>query len=136
MSFYRQCLKRELLRRKAHNPRYSMRAFAQNLDLSPSTLCRVLAGTRLPSRDTALRITKRLKLSQEESELFLLSASGYEDRTDSPTAQIAILNSAISDKIRTEIEEFQEALGLKYGVKSGTIHKLLLRLLPRNEDAS
>lgn len=45
-------LEKELRRRKAQNTRYSLRAFARDLDISPALLSMVINGHR--------RVTKRL----------------------------------------------------------------------------
>ena len=69
---YREMLKRLLDERKARNQRFSLRAFAQKIGLSHSTLSQVFKGERNLSLQTAKRIATTLKLSNEDKELFLL----------------------------------------------------------------
>lgn len=63
---YRDFLSAELLRRIRHNPRYSQRAFARQLHLSPGELSELLRGKRKLSLRSALRIAKSLGLSPGE----------------------------------------------------------------------
>lgn len=63
----RKLLNDELHRRMAVNPRYSQRAFAQQLGLSPGELSEILRGKRHLSARSALRISKALGLSPAET---------------------------------------------------------------------
>jgi uncharacterized protein (TIGR02147 family) len=60
-------LKEELARRMRANPRYSQRAFARQLGLSPGELCELLAGKRALSLKSALRVARALGLSPAET---------------------------------------------------------------------
>ncbi|MGK5081763.1 DUF4423 domain-containing protein [Bdellovibrionota bacterium FG-1] len=62
----RLLLQRELERRCKANPRYSLRAFAKALELSPTILSLVLSGKRPLSRQAAHRIADRLSLRSDE----------------------------------------------------------------------
>ena len=73
--FYRNVLKVELGRRKSSNPNYSLRAFARDLDVSPSVISRALHAEREISASTARRLVVALKLSEAEAELFFNSVS-------------------------------------------------------------
>ena len=68
---YRDFLRDELVRRIRHNPRYSQRAFARQLGISPGELSEVLAAKRHLSPRSALKAAKSLGLSIEETELLL-----------------------------------------------------------------
>lgn len=70
---YRQQLKEELARRCERNSRYSVRAFARALDLSPGALSQILAGKRLPSYQLGQRILSHLDFAPESEESFLRS---------------------------------------------------------------
>ncbi|MCM2276927.1 MAG: TIGR02147 family protein [Oligoflexia bacterium] len=55
---------------RAKNPAFSLRAFSRRLEVSPSTLTRVLSGQRRVSRPLAERLCRKLCLDpQERSEL-------------------------------------------------------------------
>ncbi len=67
---YRAILQRELTNRCESNPRYSLRAFARDLKLSPSRLSEVLNRKQGLSRQAASSITKSLGFGEEEAEYF------------------------------------------------------------------
>jgi plasmid maintenance system antidote protein VapI len=60
-------LQGELLRRCEKNPGYSLRSFARALQLSPSSLSRILKGERAISETTKKRLIPLLGLSPEEA---------------------------------------------------------------------
>jgi transcriptional regulator with XRE-family HTH domain len=55
-------LKAEFRRRHKRNPSYSLRAFAQYLEISPSFLSQVLSGKRSMGVLTLSKVSKRLNL--------------------------------------------------------------------------
>lgn len=59
-------LQRELKKRRRANPRYSLRAFAEFLRVSPAFLSEVMNGKHLLSEPMLLKIGGRLKLNEEE----------------------------------------------------------------------
>lgn len=63
-----EILKNELSRRCAKNPRYSLRAFARALGISPANLSLLLNRRRPPSRRTIERVLKNLDLRPLERE--------------------------------------------------------------------
>lgn len=67
---YREILKEELAVRCQINPRYSMRAFARDMELAPSRLSEVLNGKQGLSRPVADRIAERLGYSSQERDFF------------------------------------------------------------------
>ena len=70
---YRQFLKAEYERRNSNNPSYSMRAFANQLGLHVGTLSAVINGTRHLTPQKAKQVCEKLKLSQENTFVFLSS---------------------------------------------------------------
>lgn len=65
-----QYLSEELRKRSSRNSRYSLRAFAQCLGVSPGELSEVMSGKRKLSLRNALKISSALGHSPEESEVF------------------------------------------------------------------
>lgn len=63
-----ELLKYELEQRKKRNPRYSLRAFSQYLELSPAQLSQLLSGKRPFTIETLTLISEKLHLSPLESE--------------------------------------------------------------------
>lgn len=70
---YRTQLEAQLARRREVNPRYSLRAFAKKVGLSPSKLSEVLSKKRCLSLTRATDVAGRLGLSGKERQAFLLS---------------------------------------------------------------
>lgn len=62
-----------LSERTTANPRYSLRAFARDLGISPQQLSNVMNGRRGLGREMALKVTSRLGLSSSQKDLFLES---------------------------------------------------------------
>lgn len=82
---YRVFLKATLAERIAKNPKYSLRAFANGLGLSPSMLSMVNSGQRNLRIDHASRIARALGLGAREADYFstlvqLETANGMESR--------------------------------------------------------
>jgi uncharacterized protein (TIGR02147 family) len=63
----RQFLSEELARRTKVNPRYSQRAFARQMGLSPGELSEIVRGKRGLSLRSALRVSQALGLSPSET---------------------------------------------------------------------
>lgn len=61
--------------RKQKNARYSLRAFANQLDMHPSALSRILAGKQELSLRASLRVIKKLPLTDEEKRRFIASVA-------------------------------------------------------------
>lgn len=69
---YRNFLRDTLVEKISKNPNYSLRAMAQNLEVSPSTLSEVLKGKRNLSAERAFTIAGKLGLMAKEHEYFCL----------------------------------------------------------------
>jgi uncharacterized protein (TIGR02147 family) len=67
---YRELLKDELERRCQNNPRYSLRAFARDIDLSAARVSEILNFKSGLSRERAIIIAKRLEFNSSEIEFF------------------------------------------------------------------
>ena len=67
---FREFLKSELAQRFKRNPRYSMRAFARDLNLSSARLSDILHHQKGMSRAVAIDVAKRLSLNTGEQEWF------------------------------------------------------------------
>jgi uncharacterized protein (TIGR02147 family) len=102
-------LKEHLNRRQRQNPHYSLRAFARDLDLHPSTLSAVLKGKRpLPLKD-ARKVAKKLLLSPVEETLFiesLFSSKSKLDEISIPQDQVRFMLDESHYKVLSEWEHF------------------------------
>jgi len=102
-SSYREFLGAELVRRVKSNPRYSQRAFARHLGMSPGELSEVLRGRRALSPASATRVGKALGLNHAEMKhlLFLVQAEKSEPNalpTASEPSQLSLdLFAIVSD---------------------------------------
>ena len=67
---HRIYLREELHLRQSRRPQYSMRAFARDLEMSPSFLCEFLAGRQGLSKERVLWVSRKLNLSTEQCEHF------------------------------------------------------------------
>lgn len=68
MTEFSDVLRAELDKRVRRNPRYSLRAFARDVKVSPSRLSEVLSGGHAPSRSSVRTICRELGYSRERSE--------------------------------------------------------------------
>ena len=91
---YLDILKKEFDARKRANKSYSLRAFARDLELSPSRLSEVLSNKSGLSEQSAERIARKIKLSPSEAKLFIELVNKKHGR---------------SSKTRQEAEEYIES---------------------------
>lgn len=76
---FRRYLQQELQRRQKQNARYSIRAFARDLEVDATALSRLLAGKRAVGTQTARRILDHLKLAPSTRESLLRSLLSPQD---------------------------------------------------------
>ncbi|WP_415063574.1 TIGR02147 family protein [Bdellovibrio sp.] len=57
--------------RRKKNKRYSLRAFAKDAQKDPSSLNRIMQGTRIPSEKVIREISRKLKFTDKELEMFV-----------------------------------------------------------------
>lgn len=66
----RAYLREELEMRKQRRPQYSLRAFARDLEMSPSYLSEFLNGHQGMSKDRCIGISRKINLSEEQAQHF------------------------------------------------------------------
>jgi uncharacterized protein (TIGR02147 family) len=93
---YRKYLTCELADRVAKNPLYSLRAFARDLELAPTSLSQVLSGRKNLSQERAIRIAERLELNPPEVEY--LSLLVQQDKAKSPKLREMLAEKVASHK--------------------------------------
>jgi uncharacterized protein (TIGR02147 family) len=87
-------LRRELDRRLSSNSRYSLRAFARHLDMSPGELSEVLRAKRPLSVKACQKVANALDLSPAEfKHLLVLAATASTERAERETGSAAPLRS-------------------------------------------
>lgn len=102
-------VREELEARRRRRPHYSMRAFARDLQMSPSSLCEFLASRQGLSRGRALWVAEKLNLSGDQTEHFwdlIQSQFGYSER-DKKAAKFRALDRARSSKSQLALEHFR-----------------------------
>lgn len=97
---YREALRQALDSRIAANARYSMRAFARDLDLSPSYLSQVLSGRRGLTRKKASRIFELIGLPPESQRHYALEIRKESARKDQH-------RQAIEKQIASSLQEIR-----------------------------
>lgn len=89
---YQEILRHQLNRRINMNPRYSLRAFANHLDMQASKLSEVLNAKKGLSLEKAHQVSQKLKLAKTDHEVFVLSVeaqhSRFQNRKDEALAQL------------------------------------------------
>lgn len=143
----RELLRRELDRRLESNPRYSLRAFARSLRMSPGELSEVMNGKRPLSPRSAQRIAEALSLSPHEERSLLAqtlrpgvaaplhqppSIELDEDqfRLVSDWSCFAILNLLDAERLRWQAKYISERLSIDVARASSAMARLLrLRLV-------
>ncbi|MGE0171382.1 MAG: TIGR02147 family protein [Oligoflexales bacterium] len=80
---YKTYIQREFERRKVRNSFYSLRAYARDLGLAPSTLSELLAGKKGLSATAATSLAKRMGLDTSSSKIFELSVAVQHARSSS-----------------------------------------------------
>lgn len=109
--------------RKLRNAKYSLRAFARDLDLTPSKLSRLLRGKEGISRVKAEALSARLNLSKPETNHFLNLVESEHSRSQTVRARI-------KEKLAAEQETAFDEISLeKFRVISDWYHFALLELL-------
>jgi transcriptional regulator with XRE-family HTH domain len=61
-------LTQELKKRQLANRKYSLRAFAADLEIDPSSLSKIIKGMRIPSEETRTRLLKAMQVGPEDLE--------------------------------------------------------------------
>ncbi len=103
----RQFLVNELERRCRENPRYSLRAFAKALGVSPSALSLILAGRRGLSRELASEVSKKLGLDPLKEKSFIQNSL----RRGKPISiDLANFNQLALDKFATIADWYHFAI--------------------------
>ncbi len=76
-------LQEQFLARKARNKRYSLRSYAQFLEINPGTLSAIIKGKRLVPLQEAAKVMHKLSLAPKDQEQFLLSLGVNKPPADS-----------------------------------------------------
>ena len=100
---YRSWLRSEFEGRYQRNGHYSLRAFARDLEVAPSTLSLILNGKRGLSRKSAGKLCELLRWSKVDSDLFkaLVNLESYRSLAKIKVAQAQVLQ--MQHSLRTKI---------------------------------
>lgn len=78
---YKKLLRDKFEKRKMANPRYSLRAFARDIRISPSRLSEILNGKQGLSESGAEKISSALGMEGEEKARFILQVVAEDSRS-------------------------------------------------------
>ncbi len=105
---HRVYLREELQIRQSRRPQYSMRAFARDLEMSPSFLCEFLAGRQGLSKERVLWISKKLNFTSDQSEHFwnLVEAKFGRTTEIKKAADFRVLQKTKNESHHLSLERF------------------------------
>lgn len=111
-NFHLLTLQNELENRLRQNPSYSLRAFAKDLQVSPSWLSDFLKNKKGLSEKKALEIAARLNLNPKELDLFILSTKASHSRSskEKNKASLEIKNKSDSFRSFVKVKKNQQTL--------------------------
>ncbi len=78
---YRKILWKQLRKKRSINPRYSLRAMARRLQITPSRLSQILRGKQGLSVEWARQIASRLGMTESETALFCAMVEASDSRS-------------------------------------------------------
>jgi len=126
---HRVYLREELQLRQSRRPQYSMRAFARDLEMSPSFLCEFLAGRQGLSKERVLWVSKKLNLSSEQCDHFW-------DLVESRFGRTAEAKKAAEFRVLQKTKNEQNHLSLeRFHVIADWYHFPLLEILGLNHSS-
>ncbi len=104
----RAYLREELQIRKKRRPHYSLRAFARDLEMSPSSLCEFLSGRQGMSRERIMWIGRKISLSDEQVDHFcdLVETEFGRTSKDKKSAKVRVAARSKDNADRLSIEKF------------------------------
>lgn len=104
----RMYLREELQIRKKRRPHYSLRAFARDLEMSPSSLCEFLSGRQGMSRERILWVGKKIQLSDTQIDHFcdLVEVEFGRTPKDRKAAKVRVTTRTKDDNNRMSVEQF------------------------------
>lgn len=88
----------EFQKRLEKNERYSLRAFARDLDMDLGHLSRIFSGLRVPRLQTAIELATKLQLLETERKIFLDSIIPIKRKRR--TQQMAAFIATNSDSVQ------------------------------------
>lgn len=133
--------------RRLLNPRFSMRTFAEKIELSPAFLSLLIAGKRSLSQTRAVKIVRSLKFDSDTAELFLICNTIHKIKNETEKKQYVdriepLLSNQLSYKTLTiELEAMLsdptsiELLCFIELVKDKDALKKISTLMNRSEEA-
>lgn len=105
----RDYLKEELEARQRRRPQYSLRAFARDLEISPSFLSEFLSGRQGMSRERSVWVSRKIGLSQDQTSHFweLLQAKFGRCPQERKAASVRADRRAKNTSSRLSVERFK-----------------------------
>ncbi len=119
----RHYLKFEFEARKKRRPHYSLRAFARDLELSPSALSEYLSGKLTFSEERVMQVAKKIQIkpTQREHWLDLIKMESSSSKADREIAAVKVRARSSQEKGNIALDLFQ--------IVSDWYHYALLELI-------
>ncbi len=119
----RHYLKFEFEARKKRRPHYSLRAFARDLELSPSALSEYLSGKLSFSEERVMQVAKKIQIkpTQREHWLDLIKMESSSSKADREVAAVKVRARSSQEKGNLALDLFQ--------IVSDWYHYALLELI-------
>lgn len=121
---YRQTITDSFTERRQRNPGYSLRAFARDLQVSPSHLCEVLQQRENISPKVAAKLVVRMGLGPREAEFFMASVQAVYGRSNAVKKQGLARLSSLQKKL-----DFKELTQGTFDAITNWYHLAILELL-------
>ena len=121
---FRDILNEEFQRRVGVNHRYSLRAFARDVDVSPAFLSQIIGGKRRLSEDRAEQIADKLSLNRKRRESFLKFVRA--ELTSIPSTRARLLKEA--RRTSSDQSKFQSVSMNHFRMLSDWYHFSILEL--------
>jgi len=133
MSSYRQALQNAFDERMRLNPRYSLRAFARDLGISPGFLSQVLSEKRGLNLAKATEVFNKLGIPPAEQKLYALEIQKHQKRSESKKSIVQKQIDSTLQHSRAHLVQQEEFQKISHWSALAMLHLLRLKDSPRKD---
>lgn len=131
MSSYRQAIQHAFDERMQLNPRYSLRAFARYLGLSPGFLSQVLSGKRGLNQEKASFVFKKLGIPAVQQKLYSLEIQKNHLRSEKTKSQVQKQIESTRQQSEAHLVQQEEFQKISHWSALAILHLLKLKDSPK-----